>query len=234
MKIAYGAGAIADYPWNLDGSKPWTDADTYSAMEIMRFCRCSNGIEFIDTAARYGNGLSERIIGVASREGILKDVKLITKIRIGSVFDMELSLSESISRLGIPDVVLLHNPDLSDSAALEKACSWLSRQSLEFSGISTEPDRSAVKALMTFGLNCIQFPYSVWDRRAESEIFPFIGGEVTTMANRILGGPEPVKDQDKVRAALKFINENHAKISVAVVGTTKLNHLKECVEALNV
>ena len=62
MRLGYGGGALADYPWHLDGSKPWDYEQEKRAIHCLS--SLSNlGIDFIDTAHRYGNGVSETVIG---------------------------------------------------------------------------------------------------------------------------------------------------------------------------
>ena len=237
LNLGWGAGAIADYPWNLDGSKPWAAEDTISVFDLMGDLE-KLGIRFIDTAFRYGGGLSEKIIGLARSNGFLAKALIFTKLEVSpSILEMEHAYELSCERLGgQPAGVFLHNPDLSISKSvfLAKACAWLKRKNLGFCGISTEPVREAVRIVEGEGMNCIQFPYSMFDRRAEEEILPYASKGILTMANRVLGGPtKELKSEDMIIGALRYVAESRARINVVLIGTAKRTHLEKVVEAWN-
>ena len=219
MKIAWGAGAVADYPWHLDGTKKWDHLDTVCIFDLMKKLK-ENGIEFIDTANRYGQGLSEKYIGSSRIDGFLKRIKIITKIES----------CETVLRMGIPHGILIHNPSYERIAFIS---AWMKKiEFTSFKGVSTEPDKSILHACQDFGLNVIQIPYSKWDRRAEDEIFPYLWDGCTIMINRVLGGPEIGKSNKKVEEALSFIKSSRAKIDIVIIGTTNIKHLIECKEIL--
>ena len=234
MKLGYGAGAIADYPWHLDGSSPWLVSNSISVLEILQNLK-SIGVCVVDTAHRYGGGISEAMVGIARACGVLNGVEIMTKIDASDVTsEMERAFQTSCVRLGgAPDSVLLHNPDLSKRFKISIAIDWLKSKNLKSIGISTEPSRDAIYIAKQYGLDVIQFPYSLWDRRAEDEIFPFIGDDMRTVANRVLGGPAKVKNMATVTEALDFLVKTRARIDVALIGTGNFYHLTKCVEAFN-
>lgn len=225
MNLAYGGGAIADYPWHLDGSRPWSDSDRDSAMACLSMLKFL-GIEWIDTANRYGNGISEILIGEFLKNST-DDYKIITKIELNDIYEMEKEYKISLSRLGQIDCLLLHNPDLSRRSELEDACRWMVDTDIQFVGFSTEPSRDARIYYEKHDLNAIEFPYSYWDLRADSEIFPWIGKDDLKICNRVLGGPsKELKDSSNIYLATCFLKKI-GDVDLAIIGTTYKNHLIE-------
>lgn len=237
--LGYGGGAIADYPWHLSGEKPFTIQDEVAALGCMGTL-VSNNMTVIDTANRYGGGKSEKIVGdFLSRCDEKNKFFVITKIEMGKTKEMFERLSKSIQRLKrSPDCVLLHNPDFGNPHLLREAASWLSEEvpsiyGIRFVGFSTEPTREARKWYDEFGFNFIQFPYSETDRRAETEIMPWIDGVngVIRCANRVLGGPskEKLTSADVFRK-INFLVSKRDTIDIALIGTTNKDHLTEVCE----
>lgn len=228
IRLGYGGGAIADYPWHLDGSRPWSREDIFRSIDCLRALR-AEGISVIDTAHRYGDGMSERTIG--SYIGSDSDFDIFTKIELGAISEMKIKLDLSRQRLKKISGILIHNPNFSRAFSLRQACRWLVENWLEtgsvlWIGFSTEPAREAERYYKEFGLNAIQVPYSETDRRAEHYIFPWITNEFV-MVNRVLGGPS-LDGKCNIQERLEFIRRSQAPIDVALVGTTNLDHLKEC------
>lgn len=233
MKLAYGGAAIGDRPWHLDGSKPWTGENTKSAMKCLQLFM-ELDIRFVDTASRYGNGMSELIIGSCLKDSF-SGTEIITKMELGSISEMLSKLETSISRLGRVNGILIHNPDLANTECLENACRWLESINIlgmKYTGFSTEPVREIKKYYDKYELNIIQFPYSKIDRRAEEEIFPWIGKGILKMANRILGGPGTVKNHEDVKDLIRFAVMS-GFVDVGIVGTSNPDHLRECVDIRN-
>lgn len=231
MEIGYGGGAIADYPWNLDGTKLWTASETEKAVEILKQVP-KLGIRFVDTANRYGNGLSEEIIGDVLENNV--SVNLITKIGLDDVLRMRSDYFLSLSRLGRISGLLIHNPDFARRQDLIKACEWMRTLmgDVAWIGFSTEPTKDAAWYYNEFCLNAIEFPYSVSDMRAQDCLFPWLRGQLT-IANRILGGPKKDRmlTEGEVMDALNFI-ERSGMVDVGLIGTMNLDHLKSAVISL--
>lgn len=231
--IGYGAGAIADYPWNLDGSRPWVPEDEDKALKtLLATQECK--VRTIDTANRYGAGESERLVGKFLSmlpEDKANEYFIITKIDMGPATQMYGRLKQSIERLGRkPAALLLHNPDFGRPDDVDAACEWLTedvkRMGIGFVGISTEPYAGARYYYLRYRLNVIEFPYSISDRRAESEIFTWINRDqwVLKIANRVLGGPDRKVIPD-AGFCLDFIARSKGNIDVALVGTTNPSHI---------
>jgi aryl-alcohol dehydrogenase-like predicted oxidoreductase len=213
---------------------PWGAWDTIKGLDTIAMLK-NVGINFIDTANRYGKGFSESMIGFAFRNGILPpDFSIVSKIPAGTSEEMHNLAHESIARIMAPvSGFLLHNPDMSKIKELDAACKWISDSNYSIRGISTEPSREAVRAIKCHGLDAIEFPYSKWDRRAEDEIFPFLDGNEFVIVNRVLGGPEIEKKMSIVEDGMRFIIENCAKIKVALIGTSNPQHLQQVAEIFN-
>ena len=236
IELGYGAGAIADYPWHLDGTRPWTEDDSYRARQCLASLK-DLGIYWIDSAWRYGGGTAERIVGEAFSAETGKLPYLIAKVEMGTVEEMDQRLHETRERvfpLGA-DAILLNDPDLSKPEELERACRWLTKQRIPWYGISTEPSDEARRACDLYDLTAIEFPASTWDWRAERIMAGWMRERrnLLRIANRTLGGPKRPKEPGDVERAMEYILENRDWIDVALVGTTNVEHLKQCAEVFN-
>lgn len=242
-QMGFGAGAIADYPWHLDGTKPWTEEDEIRAMKTLHaLTYIPSGIVMIDTANRYGNGRSEEIIGrfLAGLPEIVRErFFIMTKISMDrSTLKMWERLKESEQRLGRkPNAVLLHNPDLGKHDDVDYACSWLTEDvrgmGVRFIGMSTEPERTVARYYRRHGLNVIEYPFSFADQRAHTEIFPWIqsGHWIMNVVNRVMGGPD-ANSKPNPYDCLQYVMAHRKYIDVVLVGTTNPSHVIECSEII--
>jgi aryl-alcohol dehydrogenase-like predicted oxidoreductase len=236
LKIGYGGGAIADYPWHLDYSKPWSSNDNYSVNECL-LSLDSLGIDLIDTAHRYGNGISENMIGDFVRRTQYRGM-VITKIELSNRRKMDEDLAVSLTRLHGANVsVLLHNPDFSKEKEVTEGINWLleilDREEVTRVGISSEPvmelypiyDRNS-------HLTIVEVPFSLYDFRAKSEIRHLLSRhDILKIANRVLGGPSMI--DRNVNILIKYMIENDSLFDYALIGTINNGHLKKCVEVLD-
>lgn len=111
-----------------------TDVDEASTIEMLRF-GIDSGIDYIDTAYPYHGGNSERIVGLALRDGYRERVTLATKMPIWlaeTPDDLDRIFGEQLERLevGRIDLYMLHSLY---AASWEKALeldvlAWLERQ----------------------------------------------------------------------------------------------------------
>ncbi len=230
IELGYGAGAIADYPWHLDGTHPWNFEEAERARECLRALP-ELGIGMIDTAWRYGGGGGETLVGQMLPLVELGGKKqfVVTKIPLGPVEQMQEKLAQSEGRLGRPpDALLVHDPDLQDWVELPKACKWLcGQQRIPFVGLSSEPSDELVRWYDLHPFTAIEFPCSVWDWRAERMMAHWMRHrKMMRIANRVLGGP--MQSNRNLRRALGYIWDCREWVDVALVGTTKEAHLREC------
>jgi len=125
----------------------------------------ANGVRYIDTAQDYGRGVSETWVGAAIK-GRPKDYFLATKTGARTADDVFRRLEESLKRLGVDQVDLLHLHGLrgaDDLAAVEKekvmeAMYKVREQKMaRFLGITSHTDPTALaEALGRYDVDCTQ------------------------------------------------------------------------------
>ena len=166
--------------WGLDDTRWNGHGDEYEAIEVMHEL-FDKGINIFDTAANYGNGTAEKVVGKALKE-IPRD-KILISTKFGTVNDLytggvyrdasfknvirECASSLKNLRTDYIDFYFLHWPDVSTPisetmAALEH----LRKQGyIRFIGLSNS-DINVVKEAMKYGtVDAIQPPFSIIDQR---------------------------------------------------------------------
>ena len=148
--------------------------DIRTAVEIIR-CAWEGGIRELDTASAYGE--SEKVIGRSIREiGIADEIKIVTKIDLecgGDIYARaKKKLLESLHNLGVAKIyaLLLHRQEMLQewSGKLKGDLLHLVDEGLvEHIGISVYTPQKALQALQMDGLNLVQVPSNVLDRRFE-------------------------------------------------------------------
>lgn len=166
--------------WGLDDTR-WTNhGNKDEALKVMKELY-DNGVNFIDTAANYGNGTSEKIVGeflqtidrekiyIASKFGTVNDLYTGGVYRDASFKNVIRECASSLKNLrtNYIDFYFLHWPDSSTPisetmAALEH----LRRQGyIRYIGLSN-CDISILKEAMKYGtVDAIQPPFSIIDQR---------------------------------------------------------------------
>jgi len=135
-----------------------------------------NGIREFDTAQAYGN--SEQVLGKALGElGISSEAKIITKFDPGldhlNAKIMSRALYRSLQQLGVSSLfgIMLHREEmlsLWDKGLAEVIYSLISSGKVKKIGVSVyTPDR-AIEVLSTDGINIVQLPTNILDRRFEN------------------------------------------------------------------
>ena len=165
--LAYGCGAsFAEY-----GAFEQALATLARALDL--------GISYIDTAAAYGDGQSEKIAGALMKTR-RKEVWLATKIRPRGYDEIMRLLDASLARLQTDHVDLLHIHDLQgtdDLAAIEAPHGALKafyrirdEKKARFIGITSHKDAAALKtALERHDFDCTQMSLNPALRGAEGE-----------------------------------------------------------------
>lgn len=133
------------------------------------------GVREFDTAQAYGE--SERVLGnVLNSLGIAADAKVISKfhpeIDHKDPGSLRLALEQSLAHLGIPKLfgMMLHREDLLDlwDAGLGQTLrKFIDEGLVEQLGVSVYTPQSAIRALKTNGVNLVQVPSNLLDRRFE-------------------------------------------------------------------
>lgn len=135
-----------------------------------------NGIREFDTAQAYGN--SEQVLGKALGElGISSEAKIITKFDPGldhlNAKIMSRALHRSLQQLGVSSLfgIILHREEmlsLWDKGLAEVIYNLVSSGKVKKIGASVyTPDR-AIEALSADGIDIVQLPTNILDRRFES------------------------------------------------------------------
>lgn len=170
--------------WQLGGASTlngrangWGEFDAQAARELLLACH-SAGINYIDTAAAYGNGESEarigrfwpdQTVGICSK--ILPEPGAAVECAFSPSY-VQASLSASLLRLRRTsiDTLLLHNPDC---RALPNPAQFKQLQQfglIKHFGVSARDRQSAQRAIdANFG-DTIELQFGALDRRAEPMI----------------------------------------------------------------
>ncbi len=178
--IGFGAWAIGGGDWQY-GWGPQDDADSIAAIHAT----LDAGINWIDTAAVYGLGHSEEIVGKALKQTSEKPylftkagmtwgedrqiVQTLTKIRA--------EVEQSLRRLQVEviDLYQIHWP-VPDAEVEEgwTAMAELQREGkVRYIGVSNFSVSQMERALKIAPITSLQPPYSMINRSAEPEILPF-------------------------------------------------------------
>jgi len=184
-EVGYGA-------WGISGAQ-WIGASQDSSMVALR-AAVEQGIDFIDTALAYGDGVSERLVGRIVREAGGR-VRVATKvppknrlwparhgIDIDEVFPYDYILAcaeESLRNLDIDciDLLQLHvwNPSWIGRDSWRKAFEALKASGkVRAVGVSIndhQPD-SAIGIVETGLIDSVQVIYNIFDQTPEVKLFP--------------------------------------------------------------
>ena len=180
--LGVGAWAIGGGGWQF-GWGSQDDKDSISAIHAA----LDAGINWIDTAAVYGLGHSEEIVGKALQETTHKPY-VFTKCerrwdKEGKIFpslkadSIRKECESSLQRLGVDviDLYQIHWPDPDDQ--LEEGWTALARLKEEgkirWAGVSNFNVDQLKRAQKIAPVTSIQPPYSLLVRKAEPEILPF-------------------------------------------------------------
>jgi aryl-alcohol dehydrogenase-like predicted oxidoreductase len=180
-RVGIGAWAMGGNMWGpQDDAK--SDAAIRHAIEL--------GINWIDTAAVYGNGHSEEVIGQSLRKlpadrrplvftkgGIVRDSEGKNPRRIGERNHLRGELENSLKRLGVEtiDLYQMHWP--SDDVGLEEYWSALLELKAEGKvrhvGLSNHSVEQLAKAEALGHVETLQPPFSMIKRQTAAEILPW-------------------------------------------------------------
>ena len=146
------------------------------------------GVTLFDTAAVYGWGAGEEVMGRALK-GRRDKVVLVTKggrkwvretnerANDSSRAFLEKGLEESLRRLQTDyvDLCLIHWPDTSRPfrEPMEVFAGWKKQGKIRYGGVSNFSPAQMSECLKHFPIACDQMGYNLFDRRAEAELLPF-------------------------------------------------------------
>ncbi|NBD23043.1 aldo/keto reductase [Paenibacillus glycinis] len=182
--IGFGSWAIGGGGW----ASAWGDQDDELSVESVRVA-LDSGINFYDTAAVYGLGHSEEVIGKALK-GDRDKVVLATKC--GLVWDENKTVSKngtydsilreteaSLRRLGTDyiDLYQMHWPDTDTNAPAEETMRAMDRLvqdgKVRYVGVSNYTVPLLEASLSVRHVDALQPPYSILRPAVEKEILPF-------------------------------------------------------------
>lgn len=182
--IGFGSWAIGGAGW----ASAWGDQDDKMSLESVR-AALDAGVTFFDTAAVYGLGHSEEVMGRALRSD--RD-KVILATKCGLVWDQEGKISkngtydsilreaeDSLRRLGTDyiDLYQMHWPDIDTGAPAEETMRAMDRLvqdgKVRYVGLSNYDVALLERSLTVRHVDAIQPPYSILRPAAEKELLPF-------------------------------------------------------------
>jgi aryl-alcohol dehydrogenase-like predicted oxidoreductase len=180
-RTGFGAWAIGGGNWEY----AWGPQDDGEA--IAAICRAiDNGMNWIDTAAVYGLGHSEELVGKALK-GMSKKPYIFTKC--GLVWDDKRDVTKnlkaesirreceaSLRRLNV-DAIDLYQVHWPEDADLEEAWEMMetlrSEGKVRYIGVSNYSIEQMSKSMKIAPVSSLQPPYSLINRDYEKEILPF-------------------------------------------------------------
>lgn len=193
-EIGFGAWGIGG---NANGAVAYGPTDDEASRRALRGAY-ESGVNFFDTAAFYGFGHSETILGNALRD-VRSSIAIATKVGMLSAsgeqdFSPEhllRSLEESLSRLGTDyvDLFQLHSPPIDLLLRDDRPVKTLERLRREGRirayGISARSPDDALTAVRDLGFRCVQVNFNLLDQRAvENGLFEYCQREGVGIVGR--------------------------------------------------
>jgi aryl-alcohol dehydrogenase-like predicted oxidoreductase len=183
--VGYGAWAVGGSGWQFAwGSQDDDDsiAAIHRALEL--------GVNWIDTAAVYGLGHSEEVVGRALKDWQGSRPYVFTKCglrwdskgqvqKVLAADSIRREVEDSLRRLAVDviDLYQIHWPPDPDSPALEEGCSTLANLKREgkvrWIGVSNFNVGQLKRARAIAPVTSLQPPYSLVHREIEDEILPY-------------------------------------------------------------
>ena len=186
--VGLGAWAIGGGDWQYAWG-PQEDSDSIQAIH----CALDSGINWIDTAAVYGLGHSEEVVGRALKSSSHKPYIFTKCSRLwnpdGTIYSslspdsLAAELEGSLHRLGVEtiDLYQIHwpQPDEEIEAAWEAMERFREQGKVRWIGVSNYSVEQMKRIQKIAPITSLQPPYSMLRRAIETEILPF------TLANNI-------------------------------------------------
>ncbi|MCS7464223.1 aldo/keto reductase [Paenibacillus doosanensis] len=182
--IGFGSWAIGGAGW----ASAWGDQDDQSSFESVR-AALDAGVTFYDTAAVYGLGHSEEVLGKALKDS--RD-KVVLATKCGLVWDENNVISKngtyesvireaeaSLRRLGTDyiDLYQMHWPDTDAKAPAEETMRAMDKLvqdgKIRYVGVSNYNVDLLEQSLAVRHVDSLQPPYSILRPAVEKEILPF-------------------------------------------------------------
>jgi aryl-alcohol dehydrogenase-like predicted oxidoreductase len=188
-RVGYGAWAIGGSGWQF----AWGSQDDHESIAAIHRA-LELGVNWIDTAAVYGLGHSEEVVGRALKEWRGPKPYVFTKCglrgdatgevqKVLSADSIRSEVEESLRRLSVDviDLYQIHWPPDPDSAALEEGWSTLADLKREgkvrWIGVSNFNVQQLRRAQLVAPVTSLQPRYSLIHREIEDEILPYCMSE---------------------------------------------------------
>lgn len=182
--IGFGTWAIGGAGWEHSWG-PQNDQDSIEAVHVA----LDEGINWFDTAAAYGLGHAEMVLGRALGNR-RKDIVLATKfglvwddaghiVKNGSYASVLREADASLRRLGTDyiDLYQMHWPDVETRAPIEETMRALDdlvpAGKVRYVGVSNFDVPLLQRAMAVRRVDSLQPPYNLLTRQAEDELLPF-------------------------------------------------------------
>jgi aryl-alcohol dehydrogenase-like predicted oxidoreductase len=190
-RTGWRVGEIGYGMWGLGG---WTGSDDEESVESLQLA-IDQGCNFFDTAAAYGDGHSERILGHVLRANAERTLYAATKVppknrtwpsRRGFLIDdvfpgdhIREFTERSLNNLGTPSIDLLQfhvwEDEWADDDRWQRVVDDLKREGLiRAAGVSInrwEPE-NALRTVRSGVIDSVQVIYNIFDQAPEDELFP--------------------------------------------------------------
>jgi aryl-alcohol dehydrogenase-like predicted oxidoreductase len=190
-RTGWRVGEIGYGMWGLGG---WTGSDDDESVESLQLA-IDQGCNFFDTAAAYGDGHSERILGHVLRGNAERNLYAATKVppknrtwpsRRGFLIDdvfpadhIREFTERSLNNLGTPSIDLLQfhvwEDEWADDDRWQRVVDDLKREGLiRAAGVSInrwEPE-NALRTVRSGVIDSVQVIYNIFDQAPEDELFP--------------------------------------------------------------
>jgi aryl-alcohol dehydrogenase-like predicted oxidoreductase len=185
-RVALGTAQLG-MPYGIANATGRPEAE--AAQEIVAEC-WQAGVRYFDTAQAYGD--SEVVLGRALRHvGVAGEARVISKLspalQVESVEAILNSLQESLDRLGLQRLwgILLHREEQLDywNDTVGEALDLARRNGLvDHVGVSVYSPQRALQALESPGLDLLQVPANLFDRRMrETHVFANASAKAVTV-----------------------------------------------------
>lgn len=225
-KLALGDTGIMVSPlvlgtWEFALDQTWGEQDEAASIAAVR-AALDAGVNFFDTAERYGNGTAEKLLGKALAGRRLQAV-IASKVYMQRMTKSELvkACEESLERLGTDyiDCYQIHwpSPAIPLEETMEGMRLLIEQGKIRSVGVCNFGVRDLEKLWDNGGAVYDQLPYSLLNRAAENEIFPACKSRrmavmaYSPMAMGLLSGKyRKIEDVPVGRMATRFFNTSRA------------------------
>lgn len=218
--------------WEVGGGPEWGQKKADEVYLDMIRSAFENGINFVDSAAFYGHGHSEELVGQAVREFDREKI-IISSKQTANGLTKELAegtVDACLRRLGTDyvDVFLVHwpNPDVEIGENMEALNALKEKGKIRAIGVSNYTLAHLKKALEYAQVDVIQPCYSLfWRYQLERDLLPFCKenniGVMTyssiaqgLLTDRFLGGKDSLDETDQRRNIIPLFHDDVFPIAV--------------------